>query len=196
MKKIGLFFVVIIAFFMAPFSVLADKTESNDNSNSALNGEENNNTEEENKKVKIYFFRGDGCPHCAHAKEFFNSLQEEYGHLYEIVDYEVYNSSENSELMDRVAEVRGDNDDRGIPYIIIGNKSWAGYTSSFNSEIIETIKKEYEKPVSDRYDIMELLTDEKNTQKDYGSDAMILILILIVTVGVVAGVMYARKKTA
>ncbi len=197
MKKIGLLFVVMIAFLMIPFSVLADKAEGNGNDNSAQSGEENtNNAEGENNKVKIYFFRGYSCPHCAEAEEFFDSLTEEYGHLYEIVDYEVYKSADNSKLMDRVAKARGDNENLSIPYIIIGNKSWVGYASSFNNEIIEAIKAEYEKPVSDRYDTMDLLTDEKDAGKNYGNDAMILIIILIVVAGVVAGVMFARKKTA
>ncbi len=38
MKKIGLLFVVMVAFLLVPFSVLADKVESNGNDNSVQSG--------------------------------------------------------------------------------------------------------------------------------------------------------------
>ena len=32
-----------------------------------------------NAKVKVYFFRGEGCSHCAEAEAWFNSIQEKEG---------------------------------------------------------------------------------------------------------------------
>lgn len=191
MKKLGLLFVVMITFLMLPFAVFADG--GNDNSNDIVQ-ENSNNEENQDKTVKIYFFRGDGCPHCAQAEAFFDSIKDEYGHLFELVDYEVYNNANNSKLFDIVADFREDNERRGIPYIIIGNKSWAGYASELDSEIIETIEEEYETPVEERYDIMDLVKVDED-ENDYSDDAMILIIILIVVAGIVAGVMFARKRT-
>lgn len=192
MKKLGLLFVVMITFLVLPFSVLAETADDNSSDNVQQNAENNNKSQD--RKVKVYFFRGETCPHCAQAEKFFESIQEEYGHLFEIEDYEVYNSASNSKLMDQLAEMRGDNEKRGIPYIIIGNKSWTGYASELDSAIIEAIKTEYEVAVEDRYDVMDLIQNDDD-KADYSNDIMILIIILTITAGIVSGVMFARKKT-
>lgn len=191
MKKLGLLFVVMITFLVLPFSVLAETADDNSSDNVQQNAENNNKSQD--RKVKVYFFRGETCPHCAQAEKFFESIQEEYGHLFEIEDYEVYNSASNSKLMDQLAEMRGDNEKRGIPYIIIGNKSWTGYASELDSAIIEAIKTEYEVAVEDRYDVMDLIQNDDD-KADYSNDIMILIIILTITAGIVSGVMFARKK--
>ncbi len=41
--------------------------------------------------------------------------------------------------MEEVVKVRGDNIG-GVPYIIIGNKSWNGFTEDMGSEMIDEIK--------------------------------------------------------
>lgn len=192
MKKLGLLFVVMITFLVLPFSVLAETADDNSSDNVQQNAENNNKSQD--RKVKVYFFRGETCPHCAQAEKFFESIQEEYGHLFEIEDYEVYNSASNSKLMDQLAEMRGDNEKRGIPYIIIGNKSWTGYASELDSAIIEAIKTEYEVAVEDRYDVMDLIQNDDD-KADYSNDVMFLIIILTITAGIVSGVMFARKKT-
>lgn len=192
MKKLGLLFVVMITFLVLPFSVLAETADDNSSDNVQQNAENNNKSQD--RKVKVYFFRGETCPHCAQAEKFFESIQEEYGHLFEIEDYEVYNSASNSKLMDQLAEMRGDNEKRGIPYIIIGNKSWTGYASELDSAIIEAIKTEYEVAVEDRYDVMDLIQNDDG-KADYSNDVMFLIIILTITAGIVSGVMFARKKT-
>ena len=201
MKKIGLLFVIMITLLVFPFSVLADKnTSSTDNSkNNEVEVEDQNDDEGEessSKEVKVYFFHGDGCPHCEDAQEFFDSIEDEYGDLFELVAYETWYDADNADLLQQVAEAREENV-TGVPYILIGNESWSGYASDYNEDIIETIEEEYKKEVSDRYDIMELIdTGETNEDKeDYSDDAMILIIILIIVAAIVAGVVFARKKT-
>ncbi len=188
MKKFGLLLVVMLSFLMLPFSVLADEN-TNDG---------NNESSEENvsKEVKVYFFYGDGCPHCANAEEFFDSIEEEYGELFELVAYETWVNSDNAALLEKIGEAR-DEVIGGVPYIIIGNKSWHGYGSDNDDEIIDTIKSEYETEVSERYDIIDLVGNVDSSKKnDYSDDIMILIAILIVAAGVVTGIVFARKKTA
>ncbi len=199
MKKLGLLLVIMIAFLMLPFSVLADKSSSS--SNDVESNEEVEDDSEESdtgKEVRVYFFHGDGCPHCADAEEFFDSIEDEYGDLFEIVAYETWYDADNAALLEKVAAAR-DEDISGVPYIIIGNKSWAGYLSDFDDEIIEAIEEEYEVAVSDRYDIMNLVSfddDDSTANKSYSDDVMSLIVILIIGVAVVTGVVFARKKTA
>ena len=95
-------------------------------------------------KVAVYLFRGEGCPHCEEAMEWFNSIKEDYGNLYVLIDYETWYNEENASLMSKVAESRGDSG-MGVPYIVIGDNSWEGFTDSYKEEIINQIKKVSEK---------------------------------------------------
>ena len=146
----------------------------------------------QDNRVKVYFFRGEGCSHCAETEEFFNSIQEEYGSKFTIIDYETWYNTENSELMQKVAEARGE-EANGVPYIIIGDKSWNGFAQDMADEIKSQIDSEYEKAVDDRYDVMTLVNGEE-TKKSFGGDIVALIVILLVVGGVCFGIYKARNS--
>lgn len=195
MKKFKLYLAIIMCLLMTPFTVFADENDTD--SNNEVTTEETETTNEESKKVKIYFFRGEGCPHCAEAEEYFDSIKDEYGEYYEIIDYETWYNTENADLLQKVGEARNE-EITGVPYILIGNKSWSGYSSDMNDEIISTIKSEYEKDVADRYDIMKLIdtgSTKTEEEKSNSGDVMALIIVLIVVAGISYGVVVARKKT-
>ncbi len=180
MKKLKYLLVLLVALLL-PITVFAEGEEV---------------TSEDSKEVKVYFFRGEGCSHCAEAEAWFQSIEEEYGSFFQIVDYETWYNKENAELMQRVAAARGE-EANGVPYIIIGKQSWNGFTESYTSEMISRIKSEFEKDIEDRYDIMRLLPSiEKDKNKDTtGSDILALIVILVVVGGICFGVYKARSKT-
>ena len=195
MKKIKLFLAIIMCLFAMPLAVLAD--EGSDDNVEVTSGE--TEVQEEDNRVKIYFFRGEGCPHCADAEEFFNSIEEEYGQYYKILDYETWYNSDNAALLQKVGEARNE-EISGVPYILIGDKSWSGYDDSFADDIKDTIKSEYEKAVADRYDIANYVDftnaagNVTETAKK-SNDAMVLIIILLAVAGITYGVVAARKKT-
>lgn len=195
MKKIKLFLAIIMCLFAMPLAVLAD--EGSDDNAEVTSGE--TEVQEEDNRVKIYFFRGEGCPHCADAEEFFNSIEEEYGQYYKILDYETWYNSDNAALLQKVGEARNE-EISGVPYILIGDKSWSGYDDSFADDIKDTIKSEYEKAVADRYDIANYV-DFTNAASSVteaakkSNDAMVLIIILLAVAGITYGVVAARKKT-
>lgn len=196
MKKIKLFLAIIMCLFAMPLAVLADEN-SNDNNVEVTSGE--TEVKEEDNRVKIYFFRGDGCPHCADAEEFFNSIKEEYGQYYKILDYETFYNSDNAALLQKVGEARKE-EITGVPYILIGDKSWSGYNDSFADDIKNTIKSEYEKVVADRYDIANYVdftnaTGNVEEEAKKSNDAMVLVIILLAGAGIAYGVIVARKKT-
>ena len=89
-------------------------------------------------KVIIYFFRGEGCSHCAEAEAWFESIEEEYGDYFTIKDYETWYNQDNAEYMQKVAESRGD-EAGGVPYIIIGDYTWLGFTEEYEDEMIQAI---------------------------------------------------------
>ncbi len=163
--------------------------------------EEENASEEVSKEVKIYFFRGDGCPHCQDAEEWFKSIEEEHGSKFEIVDYETWNNKDNNELMTKVAKARGEEESAtGVPYIIVGDQSWIGFDTSYESEILEKINSMYEQEPNERYDIMELLDtllaeiEEKEPKASLVGDIITLVLILVICGATGFGIYYLRNN--
>lgn len=152
---------------------------------------------EDSKEVNLYFFRGEGCPHCEEAEQWFQSIEEEYGSYFKVVDYETWYNEDNAALMQKVAEARGETAE-GVPYIIIGDKSWSGFTESYEQEILDQIQSVYAQDVSARYDIMKYLdgsAPKKDAKdKDKGAnDALVLILIILIAGGIGFGVNRARN---
>jgi glutaredoxin len=191
MKKLKYFVILLMALLVIPFGVFAD----DDVDTTEETGTEET-SEAESKEVKVYFFRGEGCSHCAEAEEWFESIEEEYGSYFEIVDYETWYDTDNATLMQKVASARGETAE-GVPYIIIGDKSWNGFTDSYKDEMIEQIQAVYEEDVADRYDIMTYLdtVGDSDTSSNSSSDVVALFLIIIVAGGIGYGIYRARKST-
>lgn len=76
----------------------------------------------------IYFFRGDGCPHCAAEEEFLQTLKTEYPTL-KVVDYEVWYNQDNVKKLQQVAE-RLNIKSAGVPVTVIGESVVVGFTSA------------------------------------------------------------------
>ncbi len=172
MKKLKFLFVMLIGILLVPCTVLA----------------------KDKKPVNVYFFYGNGCPHCAEAEEFFDSIEDELGDQFNIKAYETWYDSDNVDLMNDVAEARKEEAD-GVPYIIIGNQSWNGYTSSYDDEIIDKIKSEYEKDADNRYDIMNYVEAlNKNAKDNYAADIAVVIALVLVVSGIGLGIWFARSR--
>jgi len=77
------------------------------------------------KKVDIYFFWAEGCPHCAHEKPFLESLKQKYSNL-EVHSFEVSKSKENVELLRKVGE-KLNVDVSGVPFTVVGKQYFIGW---------------------------------------------------------------------
>ena len=191
MKVLKYLVVLLAIFLIMPFAVFAEEEASNNDENTTEETSSNDNSD--SKKVNVYFFRGEGCSHCAEAEEWFDSIKEEYSEYYNLIDYEVWYNTDNSDLMQKVADARGE-EAEGVPYIIIGDKSWNGFDSSYEEDMINQIKSVYAQDVKDRYDIMTLLTDSKTSKKDSNaSDILVLLAIIVVAAGIGFVIYKARK---
>ncbi len=85
-------------------------------------------------KVTIYFFWGDGCPHCETEKPFLEEWQEKYGEDIEVKMFETWKNPENVPLFQEVANAYGIQA-RGVPTTFIGEKHWVGFSSSMAPEM-------------------------------------------------------------
>jgi glutaredoxin len=83
--------------------------------------------------VAIYFFWGDGCPHCAKAEPFLETLAQKYGNV-EIRKYEVWYNEANQQLFARMTAAYGFKPS-GVPTIFIGERYWEGYAEQLDAEI-------------------------------------------------------------
>ncbi len=101
--------------------------------------------QKEDGKVNIYFFWGDGCPHCEHEKEFFDSIKEEYGEQYNLYMFETWKNINNANIMKVFSSEMGNGEKGGVPYTVIGSQAFRGFGSSSEEKFKEAIKTEAKK---------------------------------------------------
>ena len=174
MKKSILSIIAILVAIFFPLNVLAKEKE------------------EVNEPINVYLFWGNGCGYCEAAKEFFVSIEEEYGDKFDLVAYEVWNDEKNQALEQAVAEYLGE-EVSGVPYIVIGEKTFNGYSSEYDEDIIEAIEDEYEN--DDRIDVLEKIDAgevSKSSEKNY--DTLIVIGIFAVIIGGFGALIYFSRK--
>lgn len=87
--------------------------------------------------VYIYLFWGEGCPHCAVAKPYFESLAEKYPEI-ELRTYEIYENDENRQLFFDMAANHGF-EVSGVPTTLVGPYYLVGYSEELNPDIEEVV---------------------------------------------------------
>ena len=90
------------------------------------------------EQVNLYFFHGDGCPHCAEEEKFLAKIEKKYSYV-KIIRYEVWKNKSNALLMDRVGN-RYDVATSSVPLTIISGTAISGYSESIGIRIERAIK--------------------------------------------------------
>ena len=177
MKKHLVLVMILLGLVFIPFSVKADeKKYTTLNLQEALKAEdiaeEFTNYKPDKDAITVYLFRGNGCGYCRAFLTFLNSIADEYGKYFVLESYEVWNNQENASLMTEVSEYL-DNPASGVPYIIIGDKVFAGYAAEYDDGIKTAITDLYNTKKSKRYDVFEEMkkhpkksTDSNNTNSN------------------------------
>lgn len=202
--------IVIAIFMLLPVTVMAEEEEKALKGNAtsiqqacveeeiAFDHKDYKNNQE--GKVNIYLFRGNGCSHCHEFLQFLESIIDDYGKYFNVITYEVWNDADNGALMEEVAK-KFEEEASGVPYIVIGEKTFSGYSSTMNEEIIDLLKEEYEK--EEKYDVMkELKVDttvsnekiENTIKSSSSSDVIVLIIGIVVIGGIILFAVMARKQ--
>ena len=215
MKKNILLTIAVLSMFLAlPFNVSAKaKADSlEDTINEEINtfdGQEGyedyvktlkeadlSEYKESDDKVNVYIFRGSTCSHCLDAVAHFASIAKDEGKYFNVKTYEVWSNSDNNDLMNDAANEIGDSEVSGVPYIVIGKKSWSGYAASYDDEMMKQIKSEYNKDKSKRYDVIKAVNGEATGEKSSIAGDVISVVIIIAVIGLITfGIISARKKT-
>ncbi|MCU0522183.1 MAG: hypothetical protein MUF84_16005 [Anaerolineae bacterium] len=97
--------------------------------------------------IPIYFFWGDGCPHCAEEEPFLDDLVVRYPRLV-IEDFEVWYDTGNQALLAAMAKAFGF-EPRGVPATFIGDRYWIGFNEAIGMEIEAYIAANVESGVPD-----------------------------------------------
>ena len=92
----------------------------------------------EEGKVNIYYFWGDGCPHCRAQSEFFESIKEEYGEYFNLHKFEIWYNEDNARLLIDFSNKMGERI-TAVPYTIIGEKTFNGFNNAMKADIINAI---------------------------------------------------------
>jgi len=97
--------------------------------------------------VKIYFFWGNGCPHCEREKEFLSGLKKQHPDLI-IESYEVWQNRANAIFFTRMTEHAGIRS-TGVPVTFIGNKVIVGFSEQEKTAISSAISACLQQPCID-----------------------------------------------
>lgn len=90
-------------------------------------------------KVDVYFFYGQGCPHCAKEEIFLENMQEKYPEI-NVYAYEVYSNNENRMLFESYSAMVGESV-QGVPTTFIDRKAHIGFSDSIGLEIENEVKR-------------------------------------------------------
>ena len=189
MKKHLILIMILLGLVFIPFSVKADeKKYTTLNLQEALKeeeiAEEFTNYKPDKDAITVYLFRGNGCGYCRAFLTFLNSIADEYGKYFVLESYEVWNNQENASLMTEVSEYL-DNPASGVPYIIIGDKVFAGYAAEYDDGIKTAITDLYNTKKSKRYDVFEEMKKhpkKSNESNNTNSNSMLIWMFAMVFV--------------
>jgi len=76
-------------------------------------------------KVNVYFFYGDGCPHCAKEEVFLSGLKDKYTDI-NVRSFEVWGSQENRQMLIGIGKELNINIS-GVPFTLVGDKYFIGW---------------------------------------------------------------------
>ena len=169
----------------------------------------------DHEKINVYIFRGSGCSHCYDALSFLFGLDGEYDDYMNVVTYEVWNNQNNSALAKDVAAKLGDQMG-GVPYIVVGEKSFAGFGTDTGDAIIETAldyyqSKKYKDVVAsvikagsygeesqtlDEAAYAEGITQDVPSQKEEEDkdDTWVILAVFVVIIGGFGALIYSSRK--
>lgn len=95
------------------------------------------------EKINLYFFYGDGCPHCAKEEIFLDYLEKKKENI-KVYRFEVWDDVDNAKLLKDVSKSLGVKVS-GVPFLVIGDKTVSGfYNGSTTGRKIENIIEDYE----------------------------------------------------
>jgi len=191
MKKVFLSLITVMLLVIIPFNVSAKEVSTGLLETLKDEGIEIKypSYKESDDQVKIYLFRGTGCPHCYEFLEFLNDISKEYGKKFKLVSYEVYYNKDNLDLKNKVGKFL-EQESSGVPYIVIGDKVFVGYASSYDDQIKAQIDLMYKTKKSKRYDVIK----EINKKEMDPATKVIIANIIVTSLASIGIITYVNQR--
>ncbi len=130
-KKIGLFALTMTVSLI--FSGCSSTVQNSNQTNSpvpTINGGE---------KAVVYFFWGEGCPHCTAQKPFLEEMKNKYPGLI-VKDYETWKNQDNAAIFQEMAAAFGTRA-QGVPTTFIGDgEPFVGFSDNMKADMENRIK--------------------------------------------------------
>jgi len=140
----------------------------------------------------IYVFRGNGCGYCKRLLSFLASIMDEYGKYANVVVFEVGKNKTNWALYEKVGASFG-KEVSGYPYMVIGEKTFDGYATSYDEDIKSAIKNLYDS--KEKKDFVAQFLEEKEEEEPSSNRGTVLAFIfgIIVVLGGFLGYKVAKN---
>ena len=191
MKKVWITLLLLVVMIL-PTHVFADEVKS-ENLDEILTSKnithDFSNYSENDDQAIVYLFYGQSCGYCQKFLEFLNSIIPEYGKYFKVVGYEVWSNSSNADLMDKAAKILDKSAD-GVPFIVIGDQVFTGYSSSYDEKIKSAIKSLYDTKKDARYDILKEI-ENGDSKKGSGTSSTAVIIWNFVFLAAATGIILA-----
>lgn len=149
------------------------------------------------EKVNLYLFHSETCSHCQAEIKDLKEIEKQYDNL-KIHLYEVDNNKDNLQKMIQIKE-KLKIDSPNVPFTVIGNYYYIGYSDGIKDGIIELIEKFSEeketnviKPILEEKEVpnIEILNGEIKTIKVFGKEinpATLSLPVLSIVLGAIDG---------
>ena len=151
-KKIIIVFLIIgFIFVYIAVKAIIDKNHLNTETeeNVIIKNANLENISKSKDVVNVYFFWGEGCPHCKEEFAWLESISKKYKKTFKVYGFEVWYNENNYKLLNDFAD-KLNQEVEGIPCTIIGEKVFIGFKEASKKEIITAIK-DYQKKDFDVY---------------------------------------------
>ncbi len=152
---------------------------------------------ETDDQVTIYMFRGSGCGFCKSFLTFLNSIADEYGKYFKLVSFESWNDPKNAQLLTDLSAFL-ENPAKGVPYIIIGDQVFPGYSSEYDDSIKQVLESEYN--AETRFDVIEAYNQSlEEAEKAQGASTSAVVFwnalfIVVASVAIMVHVSASNRK--
>lgn len=132
-------------------------------------------------RVNVYLFRGKGCSHCRDFLGYVrDTLVPEIGDKFNLITYEIWNDTNNLELLKKVFDYVGASEESGIPFILVGDKYYSGYSEGNAAAVKKAIEEAYNN--KDKTDVVKDViagkTKKDSTESGASSTSVIVTVIL------------------
>ncbi len=118
-NKATLAVVLLLSFVVFVSGCIGAGENGSESEDTSPTGNAIRDLEDNPEKVVVYFFWGDGCPHCEHEKPFLEELEQKYPEL-EVKSFETWKNPDNVKIFQEVAQAYGIQA-RGVPTTFIGD---------------------------------------------------------------------------